>query len=380
MNHLAAAAKPDRYQSLDVLRGMTIALMVIVNNPGTWEAIYSPLEHAPWHGFTITDMVFPSFLFVVGNAMSFSTRKFQHQHEAAFLKKVMIRVLLIFFIGLLLNAFPFVKYSDAGTLTLKNFTAIRVFGVLQRIALCYGMASIAVYYLNTRSAIVLSAVILTAYWGIMYFFGDPADRYSLEGNAALRLDLYIIGPANMYKGEGMPFDPEGILSTLPAIVNVIGGYLAAQYIQKHGNTTDTVRRLIYIGIVLVILALCWNFVFPINKKIWTSSYVLLTIGLNMIAIALLMLIIEIANRRKWTYFFEVFGKNPLALFVLSGLVVKIMALIRIQGTSMQPWAFRTFFEPLTTPKSASLLYAIFFMVLIWVVGYALDRKKIYIKV
>ena len=187
--------------------------------------------------------------------MSFSVRKFQDQSEAAFLKKVVVRTLSIFFIGLLLNAFPFVRYNEAGTLILKDLSAVRVMGVLQRIALCYGIASIALRYLTTRGTIAFSALLLIGYWVIMYYFGDAADRYSLNGNAALRLDMFLIGPENMYKGEGVPFDPEGILSTFPAVVNVIAGFLVGQYIQKFGNTRYTVIRLAIGGVA----SLLWHF-------------------------------------------------------------------------------------------------------------------------
>jgi predicted acyltransferase len=370
----------ERYLSLDVLRGLTIALMVIVNSPGTWEHIYGPFMHAPWHGFTITDMVFPSFLFVVGNAMSFSMKKLESEPDRVFLKKVFKRTLLIYLIGLFLNAYPFIKYADNGSFTSVDLTGVRIYGVLQRIALCYCIASLVLYYLGTRGAIIFSSVALFAYWGLMHFFGDAADPYSLSGNAVLKLDLWLIGPRNIYKGEGVPFDPEGLLSTVPAVVNVIGGYLAGHYIQKNGNSRETVRRLIYVGFVLIALALVWDSFFPINKKIWTSSYVLLTVGLNTWAIAALMLIIELANVRKWTYFFEVFGRNPLVLYALSGMIVKTMALIRVDGMGLKPWIFNNVFMVLATPKNASLLYAIAYMMLIWLIGYWMDKKRIYVKV
>ncbi|MBA4055174.1 MAG: DUF5009 domain-containing protein [Marivirga sp.] len=353
--------------------------MVVVNSPGTWEHIYGPFMHAPWHGFTITDMVFPSFLFVVGNAMSFSTKKLESEAESVFLKKVFKRTVLIYLIGLFLNAFPFIKYTE-GSYALVDLTAIRVYGVLQRIALCYCLASLVLHYLGTKGALVFSAIALFAYWGLLYFFGDSSDPYSLSGNAVLKLDLWLIGPANIYKGEGIPFDPEGLLSTLPAVVNVIGGYVAGQYIQKNGNTKGTVRHLIYAGFVLIALSLVWDSFFPINKKIWTSSYVLLTVGLNVWAIAALMLIIELATIKKWTYFFEVFGRNPLVLYALSGMIVKTMTLIRIDGKGLKPWLFDNVFMSLASPKNASLLYAIVYMLLIWIIGYWMDKKRIYVKV
>ncbi|MDH5249446.1 MAG: heparan-alpha-glucosaminide N-acetyltransferase domain-containing protein [Cyclobacteriaceae bacterium] len=377
---LAFENTPARYVSLDVLRGLTIALMVLVNNPGTWGSIYAPFRHADWHGFTLTDMVFPSFLFVVGNAMSFSLRKFQNQNDVRFLKKVFKRTIIIFLIGLFLNAYPFVKLTADGSLALKDFSAIRIFGVLQRIALCYGIASLVIHYFSKKGALIFSIATLLGYWAAMYYFGDATDPYSLEGNAAIKFDLLFISPVNLYKGEGIPFDPEGLLSTFPAVVNVIGGYFAGQFIQKNGNAKSTVIRLLYAGLGLIVLGLLWDILFPINKKIWTSSYVLLTIGLSTVAIGFLMYAIEIVELKRWTFFFEVFGKNPLVLFALSGVLVKTMALIKIQDMTLQPWIFNTFFLRVAGPKDASLLYAIFFIMVIWLVGYAMDRNKIYIKV
>ena len=369
-----------RYLSLDVLRGMTIALMIVVNTPGSWETIYAPFRHAPWHGFTITDLVFPTFLFVVGNAMSFSMRKFEKQEDSAFLGKVLKRTLLIFLIGLLLNTFPFVTRPGGGDLALIDFSSIRIMGVLQRIALCYGVASLVVYYFKIKGALIFSGLALLAYWAIMYFFGSQPDPYSLEGNAALKFDLLLIPADNLYQGYGIPFDPEGLLSTLPAIVNVIGGFVAGVYIQKHGNNKGTVMKLAVAGIVLAVVALLWDLVFPINKPIWTSSYVLYTIGLDLIILSVLMLVIEVAGIKNWTYFFEVFGRNPLFIYILSGVIIRLMSLSRIGEMSVNGWIYQNMYLSWLDGKNASLLFAISYTLLLWLIGYWMDRKKIYVKV
>jgi predicted acyltransferase len=369
----------QRYLAIDVLRGLTVALMVVVNNPGTWESIYSPLEHALWHGFTPTDMVFPSFLFVVGNAMSFSMRKFGGQPHHVLLKKILVRTLLIFLIGLFLNAYPFVRLGESG-LEARDLTAVRIFGVLQRIALCYGMAALIVLYMSGKSAMWAGAAILIGYWALMSYFGSGTDPYGLEGNAVRELDLWIIGPVNLYKGEGIPFDPEGILSTLPAVVNVLGGYFAGQFIQQYGHSRHSITKLITAGALLVAIGLAWHLLFPINKKIWTSSYVVLTVGLSTLLLAALVFIIEVKRSTRWVYFFEVFGRNPLVLFAMSGIIVKTMALFSVSELPLKLWIFKTFFVPLNNIKLASLAYAISFMLLIWLIGFFMDRRKIYIKV
>ena len=369
----------QRYLALDVLRGLTIALMILVNTPGSWSTIYAPFKHAAWHGFTITDLVFPTFLFVVGNAMSFSMRKFREKGDAVFLKKVFKRTILIFLIGLFLSAFPFF-YRSGGELVLKDFTSMRIMGVLQRIALCYFFASLIVKYFRFKGSIIAGLVILFGYWGIMYWFGDPSAPYSLEGNAALKFDLLFISPENLYKGFGIPFDPEGLLSTLPAIVNVIAGYVAGVFIQRLGNNLTTVWKLIVAGIIFVVLGQAWDLVFPINKPIWTSSYVLLTIGWDLIIIGALIWIIEVASIKKWTYFFEVFGKNPLFIFVMSGVFVMLMNIILIGDSTMKGWIYQNFYLSWLTDYNASLLFAITYVLLLWLMGYWMDKKKIYIKV
>ncbi|MCJ8164073.1 heparan-alpha-glucosaminide N-acetyltransferase domain-containing protein [Pontibacter sp. E15-1] len=370
----------QRYLSLDVLRGMTIALMIVVNTPGSWQNIYAPFRHAAWHGFTLTDLVFPTFLFVVGNAMSFSMRKFEQQPDSAFLRKVLTRAALIFLVGLLLNTFPFVTRNEANELVPIDFSSIRIMGVLQRIALCYLFASLVVHYLKVKGAILFSGIALFGYWAILYFFGNQPDPYSLEGNAALKFDLLVLPAKNLYQGFGLPFDPEGLLSTLPAVVNVIGGFLAGLYIQRQGNNRGTVLKLAVAGAVFAAAALVWDLYFPINKPIWTSSYVLYTIGLDLGILAVLMLVIEVAGYKGWTYFFEVFGRNPLFIYAMSGVLVRLMSLTRVEGLSLNGWMYTNAYLSWLQPNNASLLFAVSYMLLLWAIGYWMDRKRVYIKV
>lgn len=369
----------QRYLALDVLRGLTIALMVLVNNPGSWSTIYAPFKHAAWHGFTVTDLVFPTFLFVVGNAMSFSMRKFENKPHSAFLKKIFKRSLLIFIIGLFLSAFPFVYRSEAG-LELKDLSEMRIMGVLQRIALCYFFAAVMLRFLKLKWSLILSGFILLIYWWVLFSFGDPEAPYSITGNAALKLDLLIFDPENLWHGHGFPFDPEGLLSTLPAIVNVILGYVAGLGIQKYGNSLRTVGILILAGLIFVALGQLWDLIFPINKAIWTSSFVLYATGWDLIVLGFLIWLIELRHLKRWTYFFEVFGKNPLFIFALSGVIVMLMSIIQIDGTGMKSWIYDKLYLSWLTDYNASLMFAISFVLVMWLIGYWLDRKKIYIKV
>lgn len=365
----------SRNLAIDVLRGVTVAVMIIVNTPGSWSSVYSPFLHADWHGFTLTDWVFPSFLFVVGNAMSFSMAKYHEKGSQAFLIKVFRRTLLIFLIGFLLGWIPFFKHNEAGDIVFKSLETTRAFGVLQRIALCYFFASLMVFYLDVKSALWLSSLVLVGYQFILYAFGD----LSLEGNAVIRLDAWLIGENHMYHGEGIAFDPEGLLSTFPAVVNVVGGYFAGLMIRQKGNTYETIAKLFVYGAVLIFAALWWDLFFPINKKLWTSSYVLLTIGINLFLLSVLIYVIEIRESKKWTYFFDVFGKNTLFIYVLAGVLADLILFFRVDGENIYNWLYVSIFQPLGD-YAGSFLFALAFLTVCWLVGYLLDKRKIYIKI
>jgi predicted acyltransferase len=369
-----------RYLAIDVLRGITVALMIIVNSPGNGQMSYGPLKHAVWHGFTITDLVFPTFLFVVGNAMSFTLKKFDGNNDKAFLTKVFRRTLLIFLIGVFLNAYPFFSYVEPSSYKIIDFSVIRVVGVLQRIALCYCVASFVIYFTGTKGAALYCFISLLGYWIVLYLFGGRPDPFALDSNAASKLDIFIIGARNMYHGDGLPFDPEGLLSTIPAVTNVIAGFFVGQWIQRNTITNRILLRLISIGAVLIVLALIWNTVFPINKKIWTSSYVVLTVGLDILIMAVLLYIIEVAKVRRWTWFFEIFGKNPLTLYVLSYLIIKLLYVIHVDSETLKTWIYAHAFLTWSSPMNASLLFAISVMLVVWAVGYWMDKKRIYLKV
>ncbi len=388
----------QRFYSLDVFRGATVALMILVNNPGNWGHIYAPLEHAGWHGCTPTDLVFPFFLFAVGNAMAFVMPRLEAAGNEVFIKKMLKRTLLIFAIGLFLNWAPFVKWQGA-ELVFKQWVdpqnpenGIRILGVLQRIAICYCLASIIVYFFKVRGAFVISAVLLFAYWLMSLLLGNSADPYSITGWFGTDIDKKILGVAHMYKGEGIPFDPEGIMSTLPAIVQVIFGYLVGHYILQKGKTFEMISSLFVTAGVLIFAGFCWNMVFPINKKIWTSSYVLYTTGLAVFILCILMHIIEFRNwKGAWSRFFDVFGKNPLFIFVLSGFLPRILALLRwidhvdVNGkmiyTSPLPWFYDHICKPVSANlKNGSLFYALCMIAFYWLIVYVMDKKKWYVKV
>ena len=408
----------QRYFSLDVFRGATVAFMILVNNPGTWSHVYPPFRHADWHGITPTDLVFPFFLFAVGNALAFVMPRFEAAGSAAFWKKIVKRSFLIFAIGLFLNWFPFVQWQD-NEVVFKGWTwvsssgndmGVRILGVLQRIALCYFFAAIIIFYTKPRGAFVAASILLLIYWALCVA-GNPADPYSLAGWFGTGVDKAILGAAHMYHGEqvaGVPiaFDPEGLVSTLPAISEVIFGFLVGDFLRRRSATTgfekvegtttvspiyQTLTVLFVAAAALMVGGYVWDYSFPINKKIWTSSYVIYTVGLATVVLALLIYLIELKNHRgRWTRFFDVFGKNALFIYALSGLIPKIFSLIRIpvnNGSSNKSYTSlwgsiyeNVFAHVPGAPENGSLLFAISFVLLLWAVAYWMDKKGVYVKV
>ncbi|MEO6187835.1 MAG: DUF5009 domain-containing protein [Ginsengibacter sp.] len=395
----------ERFYSLDVFRGATVCLMILVNNPGSWDNIYPPLDHSLWHGVTPTDLVFPFFLFAVGNALAFVMPRLEIAGNSAFFKKVIKRTLLIFIIGLFLNWMPFVKWEGAHlvfkpwsyTNSNGELAGVRILGVLQRISLAYFFASIIIYFLKIKGAFVAAGVILLGYWFLCVAL-NPADPFSLSGWFGTDVDKAILGEAHMYHGEirnGHPvvFDPEGFMSLFGSIVQVIFGYLCGDYIIKKGKTPEMLNGLFVAGFVFLMAGYAWDMVFPINKKIWTSSYTVFTTGLAMVIIAVMIYLIEIKNKRgRLSKFFDVFGKNPLFIFVLSGFLPRLLGLIRIPsgtndlGQPVYLSPFGWFYEHICKPISpgnlnnGSLFYALCLIGFYWLIVWWMDKKKIYIKV
>ncbi|HZF79757.1 MAG TPA: DUF5009 domain-containing protein, partial [Rubrivivax sp.] len=333
------AVTVDRLRSLDVFRGATVALMILVNNPGSWSHIYPPLAHAPWHGATPTDLVFPFFLFAVGNALALVLPRLRQQAPAVFWRKVAMRTVLIFAIGLLLNAAPFLQWDSAGTLVWRDWTQLRVMGVLQRIALCFGAAAVIVWLGGRRGALWAAVVLMLGYWAACLAFGAAGDPYSLQGWFGTAVDRALLGAAHLYRGEGLPFDPEGLASTPPAIAQVLLGWWVGEMLRgSAAPDRGVVLRLVRLALPMLMLGLAWHLLMPINKKIWTSSYVLLTTALAMLTLAGLVYLLEVRGQRaRWARPFEFFGRNALFVFVLSGLLPRFLGLWRWPGEGGTAW-------------------------------------------
>ncbi|MCC4213650.1 acyltransferase family protein [Leeuwenhoekiella parthenopeia] len=370
----------ERFLSLDVFRGLTIALMILVNTPGTGAEMYPYLVHAQWFGFTLADLVFPSFLFAVGNAMSFSMRRFQEAVPADFWKKVLKRTAIIFLLGFLMYWFPFFEFND-GQLQLSPFSETRVMGVLQRIALCYFFGAVLVRYFSVKAIFIACIVMLLAYWGILYAFGEPGRELEMATNAAAKFDFTILGEGHIYKKDAIPFDPEGILSTLPSIVNVLAGYLAGVFIRRKGKSFETIAKLMLAGFIIFALAEWWGLIFPISKKLWTSPFALLTIGLNLSMLAALIFAVELKNIKFGSDFFNTFGKNPLVIYLFSELFYITLRLIPVnENQDAFEWVSEEIFQRIFPGSFGALMTAIVFMLVCWALGYWMDKKKIYVKI
>jgi predicted acyltransferase len=276
--------------------------------------------------------------------------------------------------------FPFVHWNDQHQLVAKPIANTRIMGVLQRIALGYFFAALMIRYFKLRTVIAISIGLLFVYWILLLLFGETYP-YDMLTNAGTRLDLWLFGSRHLYHGEGVAFDPEGVLSTIPAIANVTFGYAAGFWIQQKGKTYEGLAKLLLCGTFLIFLALIWDWFFPINKKLWTGSYVFLTVGIDCILLSILIYITEFLGKIKWGYFFEVFGKNPLFIYLLSELGATMLWFIPI-GPEHQPlyrWLFENIFRH-AGMYVGSFLFALSFMLFCWFVGWILDKSKIYVRV
>jgi predicted acyltransferase len=352
--------------------------MLIVNMPGTWEHVFAPLEHANWHGCTPTDLVFPAFLFLIGVSMWFSFEKYQRQLSSAITLKILKRTALLILLGLLLTKFPFY---------FKNPHLWRFPGVLVRLGVCYGMASFLVILLHRWALQATFVLILLGYWVALFLF-DTLAPYELSSNLVRFVDLYVFGENHIWKGKGSPFDPEGLFSTFPAVCTVLMGWWSGQILQKNDyNKIEVVRQLLLWGTISGVIGWLWDFTFPINKYLWTSSYVLYSGGLSMIFLATIVWLLEVKEATIGTAFFKIIGANSLFAFVLSGFLVKTMLNItwedatKKSGTSnVYRWIYENIFAKINGTELGSLLFALAFMLFVWAVCWVLYRKKIFIKI
>lgn len=378
---------PGRLASLDAFRGLAIAGMILVNNPGSWSHVYAPLRHAAWHGATPTDLVFPFFLFGIGVAMSFSfaARTARGDSRRTLWGHVAKRALILYGLGLFMAAYP--RF---------DFATVRLVGVLARIAMVYLVAGTLVLFLSRRTVFAAMLALLAVYWALLAWVPVPgfgAGDLSPEGNLGACLDRMILG-VHMWSGGGGVYDPEGLLSTLPAVSSTLAGLFAGDYLRTLDGAggqagdrigTNAALRLALLGAGLVLAGHAWDLVFPINKPIWTSSYVVYTTGWALLTLGGLYWIIDVRDRRGWARPLVVYGVNAITVFVASGLVAKTLALWRVpagagETTSAYNFLYETLFASWAGPLNGSLAFAIA-TVLFWLgAARAMYARRLFIKV
>ncbi|MEP6924707.1 MAG: heparan-alpha-glucosaminide N-acetyltransferase domain-containing protein [Pyrinomonadaceae bacterium] len=381
-----------RLISLDVFRGITIAGMILVNNPGTWSAIYPPLEHAEWHGWTPTDFIFPFFVFIVGVSITLALgRRVETAKEIHgsitndVYWKIFRRAGLIFFLGLFLAAFPFYNPNEG---TLINLSTLRIPGVLQRIAVCYLVASLIFLKTNWKTQALIAALLLFAYWALITLIPVPGCAVTTFDDKACNLAAWLdrtVFTVNHIWRQAKVYDPEGILSTLPAISTALAGVLTGHWLRTNRSDFEKVGGLFFAGVCGVMTGYVWNGWFPINKALWTSSYVIFTAGMALCLLAACYWLIDIKGYKKWAQPFLIFGLNALALYFFSGIFERLIEAIRWTNasgeiTTLQDWIFNSIFLPLASPINASLGYAICYVLFWLLMMWLLYRKRIFIKV
>jgi predicted acyltransferase len=392
----AAAPAPrarERLLSLDVFRGMTVAGMLLVNNPGSWGAIYPPLEHAEWHGWTPTDLIFPFFLFIAGitTQLSLGARRAQGASDGAILGQLLKRGTMIFLLGLALSAFPFFQWGeirgmpDASFLdrVVYRFEHLRIMGVLQRIGLAYLIAGLLTLRTTVKQQVVILAVILYGYWIAMTVLPVPGTDtigWFLLGEPGHTLDAWLdrtlLTPAHLWAGGGGLRDPEGLLSTLPAAGTVMLGNFAGRWIgQREYGLAERLNGLFAAGALAMMLGLMWHWGFPINKSLWTSSYVLFTGGMAAVTLATIMWVVDVHRYGGWTKPFVIYGVNPMLAFLGSGLMARmIYSILKVEvdgrPVSLQKAVYDAAFASWLAPRNASLAFALafvgFWLAILWV--------------
>jgi predicted acyltransferase len=376
----------SRLTSLDVFRGISIASMILVNNPGSWKYVYPPLDHAEWHGCTPTDLVFPFFLFIVGVSIAFSLSKDnpEPQPTHAIYLRIIRRSVLLFLLGLMLNFSTILLDVWWNGAPIEDFAKLRIMGVLQRIGLAYFISAIVILHLSLRQLWILAGLLLLGYWGALTLIPVPGygmGNLTPEGNLIGYIDRVILGNQHLLKGN--PFDPEGLLSTLNAVVTVLIGYFTGNWLRNQPIKTETTINLVMFGLSSLIIGYLWGFLFPINKQLWTSSYVVYTAGWALLLFALCYEIIEIRGWRKLGFVWKVMGLNAIFVFVASGLLGRVLLKSHVGIDKNAPttytWIYQNWFQPWAGTMNGSLAFAIVVVLFWWIILYVMYRQKWFIK-
>ncbi|MBV2130534.1 acyltransferase family protein [Arsukibacterium indicum] len=391
---ILASLPPQRLLALDALRGLTITAMILVNNPGSWSYVYGPLRHAEWHGWTVTDLIFPFFIVIVGMSLQFSMQRqstpgISSHSNSQLIRHAATRSLKLFGLGLFLALFYYNFADPAYSYLEQKLLNLRWLGVLQRIGLVYFATVLIVLYCGTRGRIAwllaLALVYLLAMWFMPYqdSQGNTFSGLLLFGNSfAAWLDHTVLGVNHLYYRSATPFafDPEGIWSTLPAIASCLSGVLLAQWLQSGHSLTHKIRGLLLVGVIAVWVAELWHFSLPINKSLWTPSFVLLSSGYCAIVLAACIWLCDVKRWRRWSAPFVVFGANAILFYMLAGVLARVLVMIPVGDGLLQGWLFSRVFQPLFGNFNGSLAFALTFLTLSYLLMHWCYRRGYIFKV
>ena len=382
----------NRLLALDVFRGLTITAMVLVNNPGSWSYVYPPLLHAQWHGWTPTDLIFPFFVFIVGVSVAIVMNREMAKgtNKLSLIKNASVRAAKLFGLGLFLALFYFNVFAADYSWVESKLMSVRVMGVLQRLGLVFLVTVIIVLYFGRLGRALWITGLLLGYWAIMVFIpysdsnGVVYQGLLQHGNSlAAWLDNLILGSEHVYYSKAQPFafDPEGILSTFPAVAGALAGVFTGDLLtDKSRSLINKTKTMLCWGLGLIIAGELYGLVFPINKALWTSSFVVMTTGWALLILGLLTWLIDIKNYKNWSAPFVVFGANAILFYLSSAVVARLFMMIPIGNISLQGWLYHQVYSPLFGNLNGSLMYAISFLLMSYVVMHVLYKKKIFFKV
>lgn len=362
----------NRLAALDVMRGLTVAAMILVNNPGSYVYRYAQLKHSEWHGLTFTDLVFPLFMFMVGCSLAYGLDRMTRMPRVQAYIKIVKRVILLFFIGYIIHVYP--GFDFAGS---------RIPGVLQRIALAYGVSALICLHFRSNTLPYVFFLLLVVYWLILVVFSE--DPYSIGNNATRWIDIWVFGEKHIYNGFGVPFDPEGLLGTISSVASVLIGVITGLLCKKIEGSLERLMPLLFWGAILFLLGILCSILVPVNKPLWTPSYVLITSGLALFSLVFLVFIIDFKKVYWGSDFFSVFGINALFAYCLAELLNGTKFIVMLKGDagekmSLHDYLYDMFFLPFFGEYLGSLFYAVSFVFVIWLICLPLYRKRIYVKI
>lgn len=383
-----------RMHALDAFRGITITMMILVNNPGSWAYMYKPLKHAEWNGWTPTDFIFPFFIFIMGISIVLAlTKKIENKvNKSQLYREIFIRTLKLFALGVLLNLFTIHLFAPEHHWVEDTLFNVRIMGVLQRLAVIYAITALLFLNLNHSALIKTGVSLLIFYWLAMFYFPfstsingvtiDLTGTLEHGKNFAAYVDSVIIGAKHVYFTQNVlfPYDPEGLFSTIPALATCLSGVITGLYLQKNQPLLKQILTLFYWGLILLLAGQLMNYSFPINKTIWSPSYVVFMAGMALLFLSGCIYLIDYKKIKRWSYPFNIFGEHAITFFMFSGILARVILIITVGDLRLRDWLYITIYSPLFGQMLGSLVFSLIFLLISYKVLTWLARKNILLRV